>query len=127
MDNDRHFASRDARCLLTAEHFLQPHRQHRRARPGQMCHPDEPDAHRPRLRSARPQIDLAVARATEMAVNTVVAAVGVDGVPSPESAAQRNGPLPSQNNGRIYAGTNPGKSKALLKPCSFALALMLFP
>src|SRR5437016_5573530 len=31
---------------------------------------------------------------------------------SPESAAQRNGPLPSQNNGRMYAATNPGKSFA---------------
>ena len=31
---------------------------------------------------------------------------------SPLNAAQRNGPLPSQNNGRIYAGTNPGKSNA---------------
>src|SRR5271170_5342438 len=29
---------------------------------------------------------------------------------SPESAAQRNGPFPPQNKGRIYAGTNPGKS-----------------
>src|SRR5450759_1770048 len=30
---------------------------------------------------------------------------------SPLSAAQRKGPLPSQNNGRMYSGTNPGKSK----------------
>src|SRR4051812_44696023 len=29
---------------------------------------------------------------------------------SPESATHRNGPRPSQNNGRIYAGTKPGKS-----------------
>jgi hypothetical protein len=29
---------------------------------------------------------------------------------SPESATQRNGPRPSQNSGRMYAGTNPGKS-----------------
>src|ERR1700689_4708581 len=27
---------------------------------------------------------------------------------SPDSATQRNGPRPSQNNGRTYAGTNPG-------------------
>ena len=31
---------------------------------------------------------------------------------SPDSAAHRNGPLPSQNNGRMYAGTNPGKANA---------------
>ena len=31
---------------------------------------------------------------------------------SPDSAAQRNGPLPSQNSGRMYAGTNPGNSNA---------------
>ena len=31
---------------------------------------------------------------------------------SPDSAAHRNGPLPSQNSGRMYAGTNPGKSNA---------------
>lgn len=39
---------------------------------------------------------------------------------SPESAAHRNGPLPSQNNGRMYAGTNPGKSKARWYPPSCA-------
>ncbi len=31
---------------------------------------------------------------------------------SPESAAHRNGPLPSQKSGRMYAGTKPGNSKA---------------
>ena len=31
---------------------------------------------------------------------------------SPDSAAQRNGPLPSQKSGRMYAGTKPGNSKA---------------
>ena len=31
---------------------------------------------------------------------------------SPDSAAQRNGPLPSQNSGRMYAGTKPGNSNA---------------
>ena len=31
---------------------------------------------------------------------------------SPESAAQRNGPLPSQNSGRMYSGTKPGMSNA---------------
>ncbi len=31
---------------------------------------------------------------------------------SPESAAHRNGPLPSANSGRMYAGTNPGNSNA---------------
>ena len=28
---------------------------------------------------------------------------------SPDSATQRNGPLPSQKSGRMYAGTKPGK------------------
>src|ERR1700722_11012909 len=69
---------------------------------------------------------------------------------SPLNAAQRNGPLPSQNNGLIYAGTKPGKAKqrpgltlnaegSTLKAfgvprsafsfCSYscALALILFP
>src|SRR5580698_1004446 len=32
---------------------------------------------------------------------------------SPLNAAHRNGPLPSQNNGLIYAGTKPGKAKHL--------------
>jgi hypothetical protein len=31
---------------------------------------------------------------------------------SPESAAHRNGPLPSQKSGRMYAGTKPGNSNA---------------
>ena len=35
---------------------------------------------------------------------------------SPESTAQRNGPLPSQKSGRMYAGTKPGKSKASSTP-----------
>ena len=35
---------------------------------------------------------------------------------SPESATQRNGPLPSQNSGRMYAGTKPGKAKARSYP-----------
>ena len=39
---------------------------------------------------------------------------------SPESAAPRNGPLPSQNSGRMKAGTKPGKSKAFSTPASFA-------
>ena len=30
----------------------------------------------------------------------------------PESAAQRNGPLPVQKSGRMYSGTKPGMSKA---------------
>jgi hypothetical protein len=46
---------------------------------------------------------------------------------SPESAAQRNGPLPRQNIGRMYAGTNPGKSKALSTPVSLANWRMLLP
>ena len=29
---------------------------------------------------------------------------------SPDNATQRNGPRPSQKSGRMYAGTNPGKS-----------------
>ncbi len=36
---------------------------------------------------------------------------------SPESATQRNGPLPSQKSGRMYAGTKPGKSNAFCTPC----------
>ena len=32
---------------------------------------------------------------------------------SPDSAAQRNGPLPSQNSGRMYSGTKPGMSNAV--------------
>ena len=35
---------------------------------------------------------------------------------SPDSAAQRNGPLPSQKSGRMYSGTNPGISKASSTP-----------
>ncbi len=31
---------------------------------------------------------------------------------SPDSATQRKGPLPSQNSGRMNAGTKPGKSNA---------------
>ena len=31
---------------------------------------------------------------------------------SPESATQRNGPMPRQKSGRTYAGTKPGKPKA---------------
>src|SRR2546430_1146338 len=31
---------------------------------------------------------------------------------SPDSATQRDGPLPSQKSGRTYAGTNPGKANA---------------
>ena len=33
---------------------------------------------------------------------------------SPDSAAQRNGPLPSQNSGRMYSGTKPGMSNAFV-------------
>ena len=36
------------------------------------------------------------------------------------SAAHRNGPLPSQNRGRMYSGTNPGISYALVTPASTA-------
>ena len=39
---------------------------------------------------------------------------------SPDSAAHRNGPLPSQNSGRMYAGTNPGKANARSYPPSWA-------
>ena len=34
------------------------------------------------------------------------------------NAAQRNGPRPSQNSGRMYSGTKPGKSNAFFTPCS---------
>ena len=39
---------------------------------------------------------------------------------SPESATQRNGPRPSANCGRMYAGTKPGNSNARSKPPSCA-------
>ena len=37
-------------------------------------------------------------------------------------ATQRNGPLPSQNSGLIYAGTKPGKSNAFTTPACSAPA-----
>ena len=40
---------------------------------------------------------------------------------SPDSAAPRNGPLPSQKSGRMKAGTKPGKSKAFSTPASRAM------
>ena len=48
---------------------------------------------------------------------------------SPESAAHRNGPLPSQNNGRTNAGTNPGYAyaRSWASPPSSAPARRLFP
>ena len=46
---------------------------------------------------------------------------------SPDKATHRNGPLPRQNRGRTYAGTKPGKSKALATPSSFATWRMLLP
>ena len=46
---------------------------------------------------------------------------------SPESAAQRNGPLPSQNSGRMYSGTKPGMSNAFATPAFTACARMLLP
>ena len=39
----------------------------------------------------------------------------------------RNGPLPSQNSGRMKAGTKPGKSKAFSTPASRAKVRMLLP
>jgi hypothetical protein len=46
---------------------------------------------------------------------------------SPESAAQRNGPFPSQKSGRMYAGTKPGNAKASSKPPSLASARIELP
>jgi len=46
---------------------------------------------------------------------------------SPESATHRNGPLPSQNRGRMYSGTKPGISKASATPASRASVRMLLP
>ena len=46
---------------------------------------------------------------------------------SPERATQRKGPLPSQNMGRIKAGTKPGKSKAFRTPWVRACARILLP
>ena len=37
---------------------------------------------------------------------------------SPDSATQRNGPLPSQNSGRMYAGMKPGNANASLTPAT---------
>ena len=37
---------------------------------------------------------------------------------SPDSAAHRNGPLPSQNSGLMYAGTKPGNANARWYPAS---------
>ena len=45
----------------------------------------------------------------------------------PDSATQRNGPLPRQKSGRIHAGTKPGKSNALATPSSLACWRMLLP
>ena len=46
---------------------------------------------------------------------------------SPLSAAQRNGPLPSANSGRMYAGTNPGNANASAYPAASASVRMLLP
>ena len=46
---------------------------------------------------------------------------------SPESAAQRKGPMPRQKSGRMQAGTKPGKAKARSKPSSSAIWRMLLP
>ena len=46
---------------------------------------------------------------------------------SPESTAQRNGPLPSQKSGRTYSGTKPGISNASATPARTAWARMLLP
>ena len=41
--------------------------------------------------------------------------------------AQRNGPLPSQKSGRMYAGTKPGMSNAFATPAFCASARRLLP
>ena len=41
---------------------------------------------------------------------------------SPDSAAQRNGPLPSQKSGRMYAGTKPGEVERPLVAVQLGLA-----
>ena len=46
---------------------------------------------------------------------------------SPDSAAHRNGPLPSQNSGRMYAGTKPGNPYASCSPARNAWVRMLLP
>ena len=46
---------------------------------------------------------------------------------SPDSAAHRNGPFPSANSGRMYAGTNPGNANARSKPPSRASSLIELP
>ncbi len=47
---------------------------------------------------------------------------------SPDSATQRNGPLPSQNSGRMYAGTKPGyAADAPATPAISACARRLLP
>ncbi len=45
----------------------------------------------------------------------------------PDSAAHRNGPLPSQNNGRMYAGTKPGNSNARPYPAFRASSRIELP
>src|SRR2546427_2331408 len=46
---------------------------------------------------------------------------------SPINDVQRNGPRPSENIGRIYLWTKPGKEKASLNPPSNACCRRLFP
>src|SRR5665213_913166 len=46
---------------------------------------------------------------------------------SPDRAAHRHGPFPSLNSGRLYAGTNPGKSNARSSPASKATVRILLP
>ena len=53
---------------------------------------------------------------TEEIVNTVK-----------RTGATIKGPIPLQNNGLMYAGTNPGKENAVFRPSSKATCLILFP
>src|SRR2546422_486082 len=46
---------------------------------------------------------------------------------SPLSATQRNGPLPSQNRGRMYSGAKPGVSNAAATPASLPWGRMVVP
>ena len=60
-------------------------------------------------------------------ISSTSASVRAMSAGSPESAAQRNGPFPSQKSGRTYSGTKPGMSKASLSPASSATVRMLLP
>ena len=60
-------------------------------------------------------------------VRSTASSVAARSAGSPDRTAHRNGPLPSQKSGRMYAGTKPGKPNASSTPAFCASARMLFP